>query len=1142
MPRSLFALALCALFAVPTAAQPPSPVELVRGLRENGQTDLAIEYIKELERTPLGDEDKASLMLERAKCQLEASEDEPDEGTRLGMVAEAKEALNTFLVKHAKHPRAVEALLAVAKLTTLDAREQLNRARRMEIPEADPEKNAAQLKQKAEAGKSRPMFLLASKRYAEASKLIREKLDDAATPAAQKRAIEREAFEAELAAAMNVFNTAETYMPASRVAGAERAERNKYLETAKEAFGKLARGPANNRTVWVARAWMAEVTYEQDDFTTAANEVATVLRATVVEAEDGKRLARFFQLRRNYIAALSERALPKVVASEQELRRWRAQYDTGRKPTPEHFAVRYYLARNLHTQAENLIGPPPKDGKPVVIGATARKQLEEAEKLYRGLAQADHDYTNRATRNRIQVVRRLIGEADAPASTYTTFETAQMASIIQMGKITTEEAKKTPDPAKVRAARAATVALLERARELATPADATADVTDVQLRLIYYYLTSEQPLQAAVLGEHVAHTVKATGGKAALAGLLGMTGYLVSAQKIKADAEGAAEMRRNDRARAIALARFLDEKYPNDNSTDDARFRLANLLVEDKQYQQAFDVLTRVRSGFKQVGSARLLEGFVASQIVNAKPEGGKDPTPEEKKNKADVYKRALADLAKTAKPAPVALEDDVRAYLLARSRMATLLLAQGRADPDAEAANPGAVQALAVAGEAMGAVPSFDALVDTKSADRKLNLDGLEMKLVAQDAFTRAVFLRGRALTEAGKFDEATAALQPTLDAVQTGGAVLTAEMKAWGAGGGDDPEAVQKLRVSNLAAAVDRTRVDVILAAFRLKVRTGKAAEAGPLIDLMAKAGGTIEDNLPMLEPLGREMAAQRLRFVREGLKKEADEMGAGLAVLLNKLTALPNLTSQTRLFIGQTLQAVGENAKALDALKVIPKPEFPNWEKAKPEEIPAELKGKVRDQTRDYAIAQLGIAKALKETKQFAEAEKLLTDIIGTTEKPGWGSGRLYFRKELGALYEAKGASLAVPKEASVEWGKANREWTTLFGIARARLQAAPKDAPPEQMIELRQAFADAFFDSQRCITIANEQLLKGNPKLQTTYENIGKKFVDIEKQIPAGEWTPEVQHRYAEFLKDHPPLMAAYKTAGGKAFLEKIAVNP
>ena len=132
----LWSFAAVALAAGPVAAQPPSPLELVRGLRENGQVDLALEYLKELEGRPLSADDKAALPLERAKCLLDASEEEADEGTRLGMVSEAKEGLNGFLIAHPKHPRAVEALLALAKLTALDAKEQLNRARRMEVPPA----------------------------------------------------------------------------------------------------------------------------------------------------------------------------------------------------------------------------------------------------------------------------------------------------------------------------------------------------------------------------------------------------------------------------------------------------------------------------------------------------------------------------------------------------------------------------------------------------------------------------------------------------------------------------------------------------------------------------------------------------------------------------------------------------------------------------------------------------------------------------------------------------------------------------------------------------------------------------------------------------------------------------------------------
>ena len=40
-------------------------------------------------------------------------------------------------------------------------------------------------------------------------------------------------------------------------------------------------------------------------------------------------------------------------------------------------------------------------------------------------------------------------------------------------------------------------------------------------------------------------------------------------------------------------------------------------------------------------------------------------------------------------------------------------------------------------------------------------------------------------------------------------------------------------------------------------------------------------------------------------------------------------------------------------------------------------------------------------------------MLTGIIGTNDKPGWGSGRLYFRRELAMVYEGKGEALGNAK---------------------------------------------------------------------------------------------------------------------------------
>jgi hypothetical protein len=73
-------------------------------------------------------------------------------------------------------------------------------------------------------------------------------------------------------------------------------------------------------------------------------------------------------------------------------------------------------------------------------------------------------------------------------------------------------------------------------------------------------------------------------------------------------------------------------------------------------------------------------------------------------------------------------------------------------------------------------------------------------------------------------------------------------------------------------------------------------------------------------------------------------------------------------------------------------------------------------------------------------------------------------------------------------------------------------------------------------------ANQQLLKAQPpdKLQKTFDDVAKRLLDMEKQIPVAEWKPEVQHRYADLLKDSPRMLPAYKAAGGKLFLEKLPI--
>lgn len=311
MSRQWFwsAAAVLAL-AGPAAAQAPSPLELAAGIREAGLPDLALEYLKEIE-PKLSPAEKAAVPLERAKCLLDAADEEPDEGTRTSMVNEAKEGFNTFLATNATHPRASEAALALARLVSIEAKAQLNRARRLEIPpvpeegpdkaEKERERDDAIAKRAAEASKAGPMFLAASKRFADAAAEIKKKLAEPNLDPAVRASLSREAFEAELAAAINQYNLSETVLASGAKTGLQRDE---LLEKAREKFAELAKGPPHSRTVWIGRAWMAEVLGDQGKPNEMKDEFDAILKAQRQEAEEGKKLVRFFQIRRTYLDAI----------------------------------------------------------------------------------------------------------------------------------------------------------------------------------------------------------------------------------------------------------------------------------------------------------------------------------------------------------------------------------------------------------------------------------------------------------------------------------------------------------------------------------------------------------------------------------------------------------------------------------------------------------------------------------------------------------------------------------------------------------------------------------------------------------------------------------------------------------------------
>jgi hypothetical protein len=1166
-------LALVAVVATPlphAGAQPPagtaSPLDLVKGLRENGMPDLALEYLRELESQPgLPADLKAVIPLERAKSQLEAAEDEPDEAARAALVAEATIGFNQFLRNSPNHPRGAEAAIALARLKSIEAKAQLIRSRRIDVPREDgPERTAAVDRKQKEAAKARPLFLEAAGLFKKGSDKLDDQLKRMDLDPASRKALEQEQLDAELARGINTYALGDTYDPDA--AAKEKIERGKHLEEARKVFLDLSKKPNSGRAGWVARAWAAECEYALGRPKEGEKEFEAILKAGPPEAEDGRRMVQFFQLRRTYEEAFAGGGDQKKLDEAEKLTKaWLDAHGANRRARAEATATRYYRARVLQQQAY-LLSPPPKDPRqPYKPNTSAELKLKDAERLYRTIRESDNEYTDRATRNRMTVVRQLIGDAEKSLAEYKTFEDCQMAAIIQIAKLLDEE-KQMADPAWAEAAaRRATalgggggaesidwptvarsvlaarrlkiVALLERARTLATDKDNPSDVVDVLLQLIYYYELTDQPYEAAILGEYVTRYVKATGGKLSDAGAMSLQAYTISSAKIPPGPDLEAT-RKIDRARAIRLARFIDQKFPNDRSADMARYRLGALLFEDGDLLGAYDALVRVRPGFTGAVYARLYQGAIVARLVtDARYTDESSPDFIARDRRVAMFRQTVDDLDKLTPPSPTAEASVVRGYYSARVRMAGLLLLQPRVDPDGwEKTNPGYKRAQDVADELNKAVRSFAAFVEGD----KLTLDGWEAKLLAEDVRTRAAFLRATQSLARTDYEEVFKVIGPIITEMTNQGPFAEQVKDV----PGDDD---RKSRVTTLADAVDKMRREqIIVIALKTRVRQGNPKGAIDLIGLLRTFGGNIEKNLPVLEQLTRELVAQIRALRREGKADEAKRLADGFALFLDEVAKEPNLSPALLLYVGQSLVAVEDYPRAVPILQKIPKVRD-EW--LRPDGY-AKLEDAQRQETNRYRGACLYLIRAYRGAGQFEPCEAKLKEVLGVGDlmdvlkqqpQAGWAFTSLEFRKEVALYWEARGAAEPNPATARDHYGRALQVWTSLYNIAKRRLEETPKE-DNAALQRNKNAFYDAFFDIQRCVIKANQKLQAAAPdKLAKTMDDVSKRFLQVE-QIMGDDLAPEVWNRYADLLDETPQLKEAYKKNGGVKFLTRPATGP
>lgn len=1123
------AAVLAVVFAASSAARAdaPNPFDLVQGLRENGMSDLAIEYLDELSKKNPSADMKVVIPLETAKTRLLLAQQESDESVRDAAISLAKRDFGLFLLDHAKHPRAAEASLALARVLSLQAKTSLNRAARMETNGADGRRDDGKFKaKKAAYAAIRPLFKEATTKFGDAAKQMKALIESQSGDAYRRRSLTREAMLAEMDRGINQFSLSETYIAA---AGNETVERAEALKQAKQIFLDLSRQDPTNPICWEARAWIGACELEMGD-TGKAKDEFTKLRADagkyLAAGADGVRMVEFFEAQNDYLGGRGGE-LPAVRLARGKAKNWLDKDKYKVRMTPERLSMTYYYASLTQREAEldtgniyekkaaNEEGP----RKLLNVSTGSRALLQEAAREYKKLQDFDNDYTDRANRGRMRTIRFIVGDANKAPLQYTNFEECLMAAQVRLGSLEESLAaidalEKIPDAKKADGdleeykrekkdqARNGTIALFERAGSLINAATPAKDATEAKLWLALAYLRCDRPHPAAVVAEHVAMTAR--GNVAAKAGVVAIESYLNARNGLDAND---AEARAVDRAHAIELGLAVDKLLGTDPATDNVRFRLGQLYLEEKQYPEAFAILGKVNLSFSAVSSARTMMGRAAYMLVV-----GKDSTltPEQK---ADTLRRAMTAAEAVPEPTNPAL---LKSFFGLKTILAQLYLVQGGA---------GFVKAEAIATD----TAKRAATAAMPEADKKAT------RFAADEIYLRAVFGQSAPLYKDAKYKEMADKMTPALLAMKQSGPAATEVEKYRGA----DPDANLGDTGTAVVAAdsLDRFRRELIVLGLQGRIREGAVDQAAELFKLLEQLGGSVEATTDALARLVTLVRPQIDELKKQMKDDEAQKLTDVVGKLLGEQAAKPKLTGRATAFLGRSLRDLGLYEKALDVLAKVPAVDEATL-KIKSNELDADK----RDAVVAYQISQIEQVRAYRLTKQFDKADELLLPAVGKDGKSGWATS-LEFRRERVYVMEDRATESPANKKSEL-WSAAYAGWTDVLKPYVAFVsQRIPKDADVARVKQDREklypVILDLYVDEKRCLAKANTQMLAANPKrLETQLTAFGKQIATLEKGYAKG-LSPDVRQRFATLLDEFAPMKAGYKEAGGVAFLDPTA---
>jgi hypothetical protein len=687
--------------------------------------------------------------------------------------------------------------------------------------------------------------------------------------------------------------------------------------------------------------------------------------------------------------------------------------------------------------------------------AKQAKERTEKERLL-GLARqalreveaTENDFTDRARRLKIAIIGAQGGftrKVEELKSFDDCFVRAQY-EIMEMG----DDAKKLKgaELEKRRKERIETVLeALDRGLAMPEGKKPSLEANNARAMFAFYALNMGKYQDAIRVGEAFARNDPRS-SQAAMAALYALQAYsLMLAERERSFATP--EEMKEDKDRMVALARYAEERWPKELAGDMARHQIALLMLHEKEpnYAEAFRKLENLTPSYPSYALAQFQLAEAAFKAEREKV----DPIPGDKRT---YHQHGMAALERIGEPAADADPLTQRLYIEAKVRIAREMYRNKKfAD----------MQKLVE--QLRARLPTIKTDADPKK-DEDLRV---QLGNDIDDALLWARYGLAEAAFGAAKYPEVAGLLDPLVKEFNEG--KLTAIRKNLPLG--------KALLGMALKASVQLGKLDNTRAA--LKALQALAAEGGAEADTTNILG-----QLAVL--IGQQIEDLRKKGNEENTKKAVHSF----TTILNDVAGqTKNPSPKVVLVLARCYSNMDQHKKAIELLEAVP-----------------EVKQAGPDQALWHAI-RLTLVRELRLNKDTEKARKLLDEIIGTKEKPGWGMRDVAALKERVFLEEEEGQYAAAARRAD--------------GIVKQLLPRVNADNA------MKEHYLECYYHVAYCY-LKHAQGLDDAAKKEKYIKDAAGQIVQLEKKWD-GFGSEASKRRFEELLEKEPQLKEEYEKLKG-----------